>query len=189
MTMTVRERADTVGTLRYASVYAMETLATWVPTTPDLEAKILFGRHIWEFAQHADAMGKRTHELRAALHYTPEPLPAYRSALVLLRGTDGAAERIEAFYDVFMPDLEQRVRGFMAATDPFLDEPSVRVMERVVTDYARMIEESRVTRRERREMTRSGSPTGASLRAALGAAREYVKHREPAATVAESLAS
>ena len=189
MTMTVRERADTVGTLRFASVFAMETLAGWVPTTPDLEAKILFGRHIWEFAQHADAMGKRTHELRAALHYTPEPLPPYREALEVLRATEGATERIVSFYDVFLPDLEQRVRAFMEATDPFLDEPSIRVMQRAVADYARLAEESRATRGERRDMTRSGTPADTTLRGALAAAREYVKHRAPAASVVESLAS
>ena len=81
MTLTVRERADTIGTLRFISVFAMETLARWVPTTPDLEAKIIFGRHIWEFAQHADALGKRTHELRAALHYSPEPTAGSLAAL------------------------------------------------------------------------------------------------------------
>ncbi len=164
MTITVRERADTIGTLRYASVFAMETLARWVPTTPDLEAKILFGRHIWEFAQHADALGKRTHELRAALHYTPAPLPAYGAALELLRSTEGARERVEAFYDAFLPDLERRFRGYLAATDPFLDEPSVRIVDRVLTDLSRMAAESHATRAERPDMTGSGTATAARLR-------------------------
>ena len=131
MTLTVRERADTLGTVRYASVFAMETLARWVPTTPDLEAKILFGRHIWEFAQHADLLGRRTHELRAALHYTPEPAPDYGAALAALRATEGARERIEAFYDAFLRDLATRYATYLGATDPFLDEPSVRVVERI----------------------------------------------------------
>ena len=187
MTITVRERADTIGTLRYASVFAMETLARWVPTTPDLEAKILFGRHIWEFAQHADALGKRTHELRAALHYTPAPLPAYGAALELLRSTEGARERVEAFYDAFLPDLERRFRGYLAATDPFLDEPSVRIVDRVLTDLSRMAAESHTTRAERPDMTGSGTATAARLRSQLSAAAEYVKHREPAGSVAESL--
>jgi hypothetical protein len=188
MTMTVRERADTIGTLRHASVFAMETLARWVPTTPDLEAKVLFGRHIWEFAQHADALGKRTHELRAALHYTPAPLPAYGAALALLRDTNGARERIDSFYDIFVPDLERRYRAYAAATDAFLDEPSVRIVERVLSDLSRMVAESRETRADRTDMTASGDATATRLRAQLDGARDYVKHREPAASVAESLA-
>jgi hypothetical protein len=188
MTITVRQRADTIGTLRYASVFAMETLAQWVPTTPDLEVKILFGRHIWEFAQHADALGKRTHELRAALHYTVAPLPEYAESLALLRGTDGARERVEAFYDAFLPDLEHRYRRFLAATDPFLDEPSVRIVERILTDLSRMVSESAETRAERVAMTTSGAPTAPRLRQALEDATEFVKHRAPAGSVAESLA-
>jgi hypothetical protein len=188
MTITVRERADTIGTLRYASVFAMETLARWVPTTPDLEAKILFGRHIWEFAQHADALGKRTHELRAALNYTPAPLPAYGAALELLRGTDGARERVEAFYDAFLPDLERRYRGYLIATDPFLDEPSVRILERVLADLSRMVAESHETRAVRRDMTGSGTATAPRLRGELAAAAQFVKHRELAESVAERLA-
>ena len=188
MTITVRERADSIGTLRYTSVFAMETLARWVPTTPDLEAKVLFGRHIWEFAQHADALGKRTHELRAALHYTPAPLPAYGVALELLRATDGARERVEAFYDVFLPDLSRRYRDYLAATDAFLDEPSVRIVQRALADLSRMLDESRETRAERADMTASGAPSADRLRGLLSAAVQYVKHREPAASVAESLA-
>lgn len=188
MTITVRERADTIGTLRFASVYAMETLARWVPTTPDLEAKVLFGRHIWEFAQHADALGRRTHELRAALHYSPAPLPGYGEALELLRATDGARERIEAFYDVFMPDLAQRFGAYLEATDQFLDEPSVRIVHRVLADLSRMQDESKAARSARRDMTGSGTATAGTLRTRLAAATAYVRHRVPAASAAESLA-
>ncbi|KPK05001.1 MAG: hypothetical protein AMS20_07585, partial [Gemmatimonas sp. SG8_28] len=60
MTMSVRERADWIATFRFISVNLMETLARWVPNTPEMEVKLLFGRHLWEFAQHADAFGKRT---------------------------------------------------------------------------------------------------------------------------------
>jgi hypothetical protein len=42
-----RDRADTIATFRWVSVHLMEMLARWVPSTPELEVKILFGRHIW----------------------------------------------------------------------------------------------------------------------------------------------
>jgi hypothetical protein len=186
--MTVRERADTIGTLRHASIFAMETLARWVPTTPDLEVKILFGRHIWEFAQHADALGKRTHELRAALHYSPAPLAEYSEALNEWRATEGARERMECTYDVFLPDLAQRYRDYVRATDVFLDEPSIRVVTRILADLDRMIAESHETRRLRLEMTRSGQDSATRLRGMLANATAWVKHRQPAASVAESLA-
>ena len=40
-------------------VALMEIAAAWTPTTPEMEVKVLLGRHIWDFAQHADALGKR----------------------------------------------------------------------------------------------------------------------------------
>ena len=39
----------------------------------------MFGRHIWDFAQHADALGRRTFELRQpAQQLASTPLPTYR---------------------------------------------------------------------------------------------------------------
>src|SRR6516165_5764007 len=60
----VSERGRSVATFRYVCVWMMETIARWTPTTPEMEAKVMMGRHIWEYAQMADALGKRTFELR-----------------------------------------------------------------------------------------------------------------------------
>ena len=186
MTLTVRERADTIGTLRYISVFAMETLARWVPTTPDLEAKILFGRHIWEFAQHADALGKRTHELRAALHYSPEPTGEYLAVLEASRALQGSSERVSACYDALVPDLVARYTAFLEATDAFLDEPSVRVVQRNLADLARMRDESVALRRERADLAPTGGASAIGAR--FAASTSYVRFRAPVAGAAERLA-
>ncbi len=39
--LTVKERGQFVATLRYVHVSLMETLAAWVPTTPEMEVKLL----------------------------------------------------------------------------------------------------------------------------------------------------
>ena len=59
-----------LATFRYVAVFLMETAARWTPLTPELEVKLLFGRHLWEFAQHADMLGQRTARAarRPALH-------------------------------------------------------------------------------------------------------------------------
>jgi len=187
MALSVRERADTFGTLRYVSVFAMETLARWVPTTPDLEAKVVFGRHIWDFAQHADGLGKRTHELRAALHYTLPPLPSYQAALDTLRASEATGDRVAMFYQAFLPDHEARYRRFLESTDPFLDEPSVRVVERNLADLPRMIADAAALRAERPDIG-AGTAAASALARQLAAADAYVQHRSPAANVTESLA-
>ena len=59
----------------------METAAAWTPTTPEMEAKVMFGRHIWDFAQHADALGKRMFELRQPPQHSVPPSVAYVALL------------------------------------------------------------------------------------------------------------
>ena len=138
MTLTVKQRAETIGTFRYIHVQLMETLARWTPTTPEMEVKVLFGRDIWEEAQHADALGKRTHELRAALHYTQKPSDAYQAFLAKLAAVGPTADRLTAFYDVALPALSRRYQQFLDATDHLLDAPSVKVVRRILGDIEEM---------------------------------------------------
>lgn len=187
MTLNVRERADTIGTLRHISVFAMETLARWVPTTPELEVKIVLGRHLWEFAQHADGLGRRTHELRAALHYSPAPTETYGEILESWRALTATTERVASLYDAVVPELETRYRAYLSATDVFLDEPSVRVVERNLADLPRMVAESRALREERPELRNDGG-AAAALAARFGGCAEFVRFRAPVATAAERLA-
>ena len=76
---TVVERCNTIATFRRVSIWLMETTARWTPITPEMEVKVTLGRHIWEYAQMADALGKRTFELRQPEHYT---IPATDAVLI-----------------------------------------------------------------------------------------------------------
>lgn len=148
MPLTIRQKADAVGTFRHISVSYMEMLARWVPTTPEMEAKILFGRHIWEFAQHADALGKRTHELRAALHYTVPCADIYTKITERLAAMTKSDERFGGFYESALPDLDSRYVQYLDDTDLMLDEPTVRILERIRIDLARMRSEAEACARD-----------------------------------------
>jgi hypothetical protein len=141
--LTIAQKADTVATFRHVSVYLMETLARWTPLTPQLEAKILFGRHLWEFAQHADVLGGRTSELRAGPHYTRPPVERYRRALEEFAAFETAGDRVHVIYDVVVPDLARRYAACLDAADPLLDQPTIRLMERIQLDLARVQAERR----------------------------------------------
>jgi hypothetical protein len=141
MTFSVQEKAEFLGAFRWMEVFLMETLAGWVPTTPEMEVKVLFGRHVWELAQNADGLGKRCFELRAPLHYTLKPLEGMVSFLEEVRSLEATGERIDAFYDVVAPAMMARYRGYLERTDALLDEPSVRVIERILSGYERMLRE------------------------------------------------
>jgi hypothetical protein len=148
MGLILREKAEYLATFRWLEVFLMETLSRWVPTTPEMEVKVLMGRHIWDAAQHADALGKRTFELRAPLHYTLTPLPPYLDTMKELASVEDTTGRMQAIYDVILPGLAARYQQYLRNSDSLLDEPSFRVIEGILGDYARMRRECEEVRAE-----------------------------------------
>jgi hypothetical protein len=148
MGLTVKQRGHAVATFRFIEARLMEMLAAWVPTTPEMEAKLLFGAHIWDAAQAADALGKRTYELRLPLQHSRAPVAAYQQVLDGFAGTNDAPRRIAVFYDVVLPGLAARYRRYLGATDTLMDAPTVRVIERILDPSARMIREADELRNE-----------------------------------------
>jgi hypothetical protein len=180
MGLTIRQKADRVGTFRFISVYLMETLARWIPTTPELEAKVLFGRHVWDFAQHADALGRRTGELRAAPQYSAPPTDGYLRVLETLAGTGGTAERVAGFYDGILRDLESRYRHYIANTDTLNDEPSVRIMERILFDLPRMQADRARFAEQRPDLKLPDATWPVRVADLARAETEFVNDRQPA---------
>ncbi len=133
----VSARADAVGTFRFVSVWLMETVARWTPTTPEMEAKVMFGRHIWDYAQMADALGKRTFELRRHEHYTLAPGAEYHAMLKEAGAARTTADRVSALYDGVLPGLIARYRDYIAGTDKILDEPTIVIVERIAHELER----------------------------------------------------
>jgi len=148
MALTVKQRGQHIATFRFVEVRLMEILSAWVPSTPEMEAKLLFGPHIWDAAQAADALGKRAHELRLPLQHSIAPAAAYLALLAELGAVDGAARRIGALYDVMLPGLAARYRRYLQRTDNLMDAPSVRVIEGILTAGERMVREADKLRAE-----------------------------------------
>jgi len=137
MITSVSERCNNIATFRHISVWLMETVARWTPITPEMEAKVMFGRHIWDFAQMADALGKRTFELRQPEQYSLRPVEAYDVLLQDVTKAKSTSERIATLYEGLIPGLIARYKAYMAATDPILDEPSIVIVERIVRELER----------------------------------------------------
>ena len=152
MSLSVKLRGEYVATFRAVEVHLMEMLAAWVPTTPEMEVKLLFGEHIWDCAQHADAFGKRTHELRLPLQHSLSPASGYLEALNRLRSVGPTTERISGLYDGLLPALSGRYRRYLSLTDHLMDAPTVRIIERVLVDHVRMIEQRAELLRERTDL-------------------------------------
>jgi hypothetical protein len=180
MSLGVRERALALATFRAVEVRLMETLAAWIPNTPEMEAKVLLGQHVWDAAQHADALGRRTLELRAPLHFTRPPADAYRAVLDALAGEAATPRRLGGLYDALLPGLAARYRAYLGATDALLDAPSVRIVEGILRDLERMCAEGRALQ-EVLPALRADAVHAARLREAEQAVPELVQPESPPA--------
>ena len=148
MSLSVTDRARAIATFRFVEVRLMEITAAWTPTTPEMEVKALFGRHIWDFAQHADALGKRTFELRSPEQHSLTPAPAFLQLLDEAAAARSTAERLTALYDALLPTLEERYRSYLERTDSLVDAPSCVILERILADYARQRSDADRVRRQ-----------------------------------------
>jgi 1,2-phenylacetyl-CoA epoxidase catalytic subunit len=146
MGLSVKERGEAVATFRHVHVEMMEMLAQWTPSAPEMEAKLLFGEHIWDAAQHADQLGKRAHELRLPPQHSLPPAPEYAQLLAAVRAERDTARRLAAFYDALLPGLARRYRDYLARTDVLMDAPTVRILEQMLERESRMVEQSRELR-------------------------------------------
>jgi hypothetical protein len=179
MGLTITQKADTLGTFRCVLVRLMETLAAWVPTSPEVEVKTLFGRHIWQLAQHADAIGNRTVELRAKLHYDRPPQPHYAAALRLVQEATRSGDRVAGFYQAVLPDLSSRFQEYLRNTDELLDAPTVEIIRRILADFDRMAGDHQQVRAQRPDIAADAAWLDGVTRR-LAAAREFVVGREGA---------
>jgi hypothetical protein len=146
--LNVKQRGDHVATFRWIEVRLMETLARWVPTTSETEVKLAFGGHIWDVAQHADSLGRRASELRLPAQSSFAPLAGYVRFLDDVAAIAESDRRVAAFYDCMLPAIERRYRDYVAHVDPLLDGPTLRIVEHILFDIARMKAECQALRDE-----------------------------------------
>ena len=148
MKLNGKERGEHVATYRWVCVRLMEMLASWVPTTPEMEVKLAFGTHLWDMAQHADNFGKRTHELRLPLQHSIAPTQAYVALVEELAATQATDQRVSAFYDCLIPSLRRRYHSYLKQVDPLLDGPTVRILQHIMLDLERISAEYLALREE-----------------------------------------
>lgn len=118
----------------------MRVLGGWIALTPELPAKLLFGRHVWDCAQHADAWGKRLPELRAPAQES-EPanaaMAAFMETLEIPEGPRQTLERITGVYRVLKPHLVTVYARHLALTNPVYEPPTRRILARCLEEERR----------------------------------------------------
>jgi hypothetical protein len=120
----------------------MRMLGGWIALTPELDAKLLLGRHVWDCAQHADLWGRRLPELRAPAQQSEPANDGIVALLDLVQATDGPAqtlERITATYRVLKPHLATVYERHLAIANPVYEPPTRRILERCIAEERRHV--------------------------------------------------
>ena len=138
----VDDSAKTVRHYRYAIERMMRILGGWIALTPELSAKLLMGRHVWDNAQHADAWGRRLPELRAAAQVS-EPasvrLVAFMDTLEEAEAPEQTIERVVGVYRVLKPHLLATYEAHLASANAVYEPPTCRILARCIEDERRHI--------------------------------------------------
>jgi len=138
----VDESAKTIRHYRYAVERMTRILGGWMALTPELSAKLLMGRHVWDNAQHADAWGKRLPELRAAAQVSEPANPrvvAFLDAVEAAERPEQTVERVVAIYRVLKPHLLATYKSHLATANAVYEPPTCRILARCIEDERRHV--------------------------------------------------
>ena len=136
------ESARLIRAYRYAVERMMRILGGWIALTPELSAKLLLGRHVWDSAQHADLLGKRLPELRAHAQVSEPASAAFAAFMDALEEPERPRETVERLvgvYGVLKPHLLGTYEKHLGRVNPVYEPPTQRILARLVEDERRHI--------------------------------------------------
>ena len=133
----VEVSARRIRQYRYVEERMTRTMAGWIALTPELPAKLVLGRQVWDCAQHADAWGKRLPELRSPAQRSEPANDRVARFMELLEAPDGpdeTAERLVGLYRVLKPHLVAVYEQHLAIANSVYEPPTRRILERCIAD-------------------------------------------------------
>jgi len=134
--------AGRVSHYRWLEERIMRLLGGWIALTPELPVKLLFGRHVWDCAQHADLWGRRLPELRAPAQRGTPPSEGFAHLVDLIDGLQArheSAARVVSVYRVLKPHLIAAYETHLAESNPIYESPTRRILVRCLGEERRHI--------------------------------------------------
>lgn len=131
---------------RYVVERTLRAVGGWIALTPEISAKLLMGRHVWDLAQHCDAFGRRLPELRAHAQVSEPANPdivRFMDCLEEPERREQTVERLVGVYAVLKPHLLATYRDHLARANAVYEPPTCRMLARCIADEERHIAEGR----------------------------------------------
>jgi hypothetical protein len=134
--------AGRIRRYRWLEERLLRILGGWLALTPELPVKLLFGRHVWDCAQHADLWGRRLLELRASAQRGEPPGEGFAHLVDLVDGLQARHEsipRVVAVYRVLKPHLITAYEAHLAEANPVYEPPTRRILARCLDEERRHV--------------------------------------------------
>ncbi len=131
----VEESVRRLLRLHWTAKGLMDVAAAHLPATPEWEVKCGLALHLWQNAEHADAIRRRITEMRSPPpRMDTAPDDALEAFLEELLRSDGTVELVAGLYGVACPALAAAIRAHLAATNPLVDHPTRRVLRFILIE-------------------------------------------------------
>lgn len=130
----VATNAERLGVLFTVSVELARVIGGWIPRTAELPEKLALGKMTFEDADAAAALDVRLQELRLSGHDVDALRRRTSRALSALERAGSAhaflAGLVRVVKPAFVADLQRHIDG----APPYVDEPTVRILRRVIAE-------------------------------------------------------
>ena len=135
----VEETARRVGNYKWAETKLFEVLGGWVATVPELDVKMVLGRHTWFHAEHAKRWDERLPELREMnrerLNVPPNAeFEAFMNAVREPEAADTTIEKLVGVYRVLIPRFIGVYTYHLNGTSRITDAPTMRSLTFILQD-------------------------------------------------------
>ena len=115
--------------------------AGWLPLVGEFELKYRLGDHIHDDARAISRVRRRLYELRHPSDYPGAPWRELEALLDRLAAAASPGEYLAVAYGEAKPRLEAALRLHLDTLDPVSDEPSLRLLTKLVERQARQADE------------------------------------------------
>jgi hypothetical protein len=135
----VEESARRVGNYRWVEMRLFEALGGWVATVPELDVKMVLGRHCYHHAWHAELWTKRLPELRE-MNVERMTVPAnddfvaFMDAVREPEAYELTIEKLVGVYRVLIPRKIAAYTYHLNGTSEITDAPTIRSLKLALQD-------------------------------------------------------
>src|SRR6476659_956814 len=125
---TVEESARRVGTYKWLEMRLFESLGGWVATVPELDVKLVLGRHCYHHEWHAELMDKRLSQP------ANDGIVAFVDALREPEAPEHTIEKLVGVFRVLLPRKIAAYTYHLNGTSRITDSPTQRSLGFMLQD-------------------------------------------------------